>query len=134
MSSIRIKSSLKLSVEEVLEGISQLETAELEKFLNQVGSLLAKRKAPHVSRREAELLIKINKGISEAQQNRYRILSQKLEAETLTDIEHQEFLRLVDLVEEKDTQRLEYLIELARLRSVSLDSLIDQLELAPSPT
>ena len=44
MSSIEIKSAVKIQLEEVLNGVSHLETTELEKFLVEVAHILAQSK------------------------------------------------------------------------------------------
>lgn len=132
MPTVKVNSQVNLSVEEILNGISQLGNKELELFLNQVGNLLARRKAPNFSKREAELLIEINQGIAQKTLDRYKMLSDKMAAETLTEQEHQELLAISNQLEEQDAKRLELLIELARLRSVSLDTLMEDLGLTVS--
>ena len=52
------------------------------------------------------------------------MLSYKLEAETMTDAEHAEFMRLATLEEKLRNQRVKYLIELSQLRAVSLPQLM----------
>jgi hemerythrin superfamily protein len=52
-----------------------------------------------------------------------------LHAETITDEEQSELLRLVEQIEEADAERLRRLVELAQLRQVPLDALLDQLGL-----
>jgi hypothetical protein len=101
----------------------------LEEFLQQVSHVLARRKALSVPQREVELLQQISHSLDPAIQARYRELNAKLHDEVITEAEHQEFLRLVDRVELADAKRLQHLIELAQLRGVSLDTLMEQLGL-----
>lgn len=84
-----------------------------------------------MSQSEAELLQTINQGLPESTQRRYDELRAKLRAETITPAEHQEFLVLVDLVEQADADRLQHLITLAQLRQVSLPTLMRQLGIQP---
>lgn len=129
MPTVQVKSNIELGIEDILAGIDQLDTPELENFLQQVSQLLARRKAKSLSKKETELLIKINEGLSRHEAERYKKLAAKLEDETMTPEENREFLELVEIVEANDAERLKYLIELARLREVSLEELMQQLGL-----
>ena len=85
---------------------------------------------PTVQEREAALLCKINRGVAPAVRQRYTELHAKLLDETLDDEEHNELLSLVEIIEKADADRLRYLLELAQLRSTTLDVLMDQLGIA----
>jgi hypothetical protein len=87
-----------------------------------------------VSDHENELIQAIYQGIPIAIQQRYDELRECLHEETLTTNEHQELLHLVDVVEQCEVDRLEKLIQLAKLRQVSLDELMQQLNLKRSPS
>ena len=45
MPTVQVKSNVELGLDEILTGISQLDTPDLEQFLEQVSRLLARRKA-----------------------------------------------------------------------------------------
>ncbi len=81
---------------------------------------------------EIALLQAIYQGVPIAIQQRYDELRECLHEETLTTDEHQELLQLVDVVEQCEVDRLETLIQLAKLRNVSLDELMQQLNLKRS--
>ena len=131
MPTVQVKSNIELGLDEILNGISQLDTPELEQFLEQVSRLLARRKAQNLSKREAELLVRINQGIEAQKAERYRQLTDKLNEERITPEEHQELLSLIGHIETKDGERLEALIELAGLRRLALNELMGQLGLTP---
>jgi preprotein translocase subunit SecA len=116
---------------QLLNSAAQLEMTDLEQLAAQVNFLLAQRKVPSLSASEAELLQTINQGLPESTQRRYDELRGKLRAETITPAEHQEFLALVDLVEQADADRLQHLITLSQLRQVSLPTLMYQLGIQP---
>lgn len=126
---IRLKSEVDLAIDDVVAGISELETADLEQFLQKIGRLIARRKASSVSDKETVLLKAINKNIPSTLQNRYVILSQKLHEETLSEVEHKELLSIIEIIEAQKVERLRNLIELSQLRNISLDSLMDELNL-----
>ncbi len=80
---------------------------------------------------EAELLKKINLGISEAEWATYKHLIGLLRAERLTEQEHQELIALGDKIEQANAQRLEYLLALSQLRGVSLPKVMADLGIKP---
>lgn len=80
-----------------------------------------------LSHAEIELLQAISHGISLNVQQRYVELHAKLLDETLSEEEHNELLSLVEIIEKADADRLKHLLELAQLRSTTLDALMDQL-------
>jgi hypothetical protein len=116
-----------VSPDELLNGVAQLDTPALEHFISQVLTLRAKRIAPSVPKREAELLQQINQGLLPDVQQRYDELTAKRRAETLIPEEHQELLALVDRIEQADAERVRALIELAQLRHVSVTTLMAEL-------
>ena len=129
--SIKITKQVDLGLDDILNGISELETTDLEKFMQKIGHLIARRKVAHLPERESQLLMKINKAIPAILQKRYEDLLTKNRAETITPIEHEELLKIIDKVEIKNAERLENLIELSRIRNISLDLLMRQLHLNP---
>lgn len=132
MPRVELQPTIEIDLEDILEGIAQLEIGELEKFTDRVMYLRASRRAPRLSKEEADLLQKINQGLSPDAWQRYDSLNEKLHEETISPEEHQEFLKLVDQIEMADAERLFHLIELSRIRRVSVDALMDQLGLRRS--
>jgi hypothetical protein len=92
-------------------------------------ALRARRRAPSLPQREAELLQLINRGVPAEVRRRYDELNDQLHAETITDGEQQELLKLIEQIEQADAERLRHLAELAQLRQVPLDMFMDQLGL-----
>lgn len=76
---------------------------------------------------EAELLEKINLSISPGQWERYYDLVARRNAETLTPAEHKELIRISDAIEEANAVRIRHLVELAQLREISLEELMEEL-------
>jgi hypothetical protein len=129
MPTIEVRSQV--SLDELLNGVAQLDMPELEHFVSQVLTLRARRIAPCLPKEEAGLLEKINKGLSSEAQQRYDDLTAKRQAETLTSEEHQELLTLIDHIERADAERAQTLTDLARLRKVSVTTLMSDLGLRP---
>jgi hypothetical protein len=125
MATVEVRSQV--SLDELLNGVAQLDTPALEHFISQVLTLRAKRIAPSVPEKEAELLQQINQGLPLDVQQHYDELTAKRRAEALTPEEHQELLALVDRIEQADAERVRALIELAQLRNVSVTTLMAEL-------
>ncbi len=133
MTTVQLKSEIHIDLDEFVGGVSQLDTPEIEHLLTEISLVLAQRKVSSLPARESELLQRIGGGLPDDVQQRYDMLQQKLLAAEITPGEHQEFLELIDVVEQADAERLSHLIELAQLRQVSLDKLMDQLGVYPPP-
>lgn len=87
----------------------------------------------HLSRTEAELLQQINLGLPQSTWDTYHELIAKRCAETLTGEEQQTLIEISDQLEQANARRIQYLIELASLRNISLETLMQQLGIEPPP-
>ncbi|MFN8488991.1 MAG: hypothetical protein U0350_15500 [Caldilineaceae bacterium] len=125
MLTIQVQSQV--SLDELLHGVEQLSTPDFEHFVEQVLSIQAKRYAPSLPKVEAELLQKINQGAPPAMRERLDELNVKRRTETLIPSEYQELLNLIAQIEQMDAERVQYLGELAKLRGVSIRTLMNQL-------
>ena len=56
-----------------------------------------------------------------------------MRSQTVTPEEHQDLLKLIDIVEQADGDRLQHLIQLSQLRNISLAELMQQLQIHPQP-
>lgn len=121
MPSIEVRSQV--SLDELLNGVAQLETAELDTFVSEVLTLRAKRVAPNLGREEARLLQIIGERWPPKLQQEYDELTAKRRAETLTPDDSRELLELIDQIERTDAERTRAIIDLAQLRGVSVASL-----------
>jgi hypothetical protein len=86
---------------------------------------------PNCSKEEAELLSAISQGLPEQLWQRYRDLVSRRQSESLSAGEHAELIGLSNQIEEDHACRMEYVARLARLRNVSLASLMEQLGIRP---
>lgn len=131
MPKVQLTSQIELDVDELLRGVATLDMQTLELFTERVLALQARRRAPNLSRTESELLQKINQPIATIVRERFNLLNEKLQEGTISPEEHQEFLQLVEQIELADAERVKQLIELSRLRRVSLDVLMQDLGIHP---
>ncbi len=122
-----------ISRDELFRAVEQLSPPDFSQFLSQVLSLRARREAPSLSVAESQLLLRINQGIPDELGRRYGELIAKRQAETLTQEELEELLRLTDVVEGLEASRMDALAALAQSRSVSLGALMADLGI-PEPS
>jgi hypothetical protein len=122
-----------MTLDELLKAANQLDETDLETFLNRLLLMRARRQATILPTQEASLLLQINQGIPMDLHQQYQTLTEKRDAETLTDKEYQTLLQLSDRIEQLTAHRLEALVNLATLRQVPLLQLMDDLGIqAPS--
>jgi hypothetical protein len=129
MPKVQVTSQIEIDFDEVLKGVARLENSELEQFTEKIIALRAQRRAPSLPQNEAELLQKINLGVPPEVRQRYTELNIRLQEEIITTQEQNELLELTDQIEWADAERVRNLAKLAELRKVSIDSLMDQLNL-----
>ncbi len=122
-----IKVEVQLSSEELLKAVEQLSMPDLEQLVSKIIVLQAQRKALTLPQAEVELLLKINQSLPLDIHKHYDELIVKREAETLTIDDHKELLHLSEQIEKLQAQRIENLAELARLRGISLTTLMENL-------
>ncbi len=128
----KIKLEAQLSPEDLLQAVQQLNSSELEDFMDNIMAFRAEKVTNNLSEKEAELLLNINKVLPEDIQTTYKLLINKRQNEELTDNEYEKLLNLTELIEKHQAMRLKYLVELANLRGYSLEKVMRDLEINPS--
>lgn len=88
---------------------------------------LSESRSTHLSKSESELLQKINLGLPEETWEQYHALIAKRRAETLTPAEHTTLNEISDQLEQFNVSRIQALIELAKLRGSSLQTVMQSL-------
>ncbi len=87
-----------------------------------------------VSAQEAQLLEVIENHLPEDEQARLDTLRERSEWGELSEAEHQELIGYEDLLEQQRVERLEALIELAKLRNIDLMRLNQQVQSKSQPS
>ena len=128
-----VQLNAELSVEQLIKAVTQLPQTEFKEFLHTISRIHPLHEEHRLSARESQLFLHINQGIPTAMQQRYDELIEKRDVRSLTSEEYNELLQLTDQVEPLDAKRVEYLLELARLRKQPLSLLMEELGL-PSST
>jgi len=117
----------RLSAEDIISAVAELSLREIEEVFEHMLALQAERKASHLPTAESELLVRVNAGLPTDMVERLATLRAKRQDSTITDTEYEELTRLGDQGEKLHADRLSALVELAKLRGVSLPVLLDQL-------
>ncbi|HSH05471.1 MAG TPA: hypothetical protein VLL52_23345 [Anaerolineae bacterium] len=80
---------------------------------------------------EASLLAQVNLGVSSELWQKYYRLVEKRQDESITSEELTNLIGLTDMLEQANINRMQALIKLAKLRQVSLEDLMTQLNIQP---
>ncbi len=116
-----------ISAEQIISAVNQLSLPELEQVFDRVLSLQAEKKASHLSAEESNLLSIINKGLPSEIHQRISDLRARRDDNSITDVEYEELTQLTDEFEEMHARRMTAMAALAKLRGVSLPTLMEQL-------
>ena len=87
--------------------------------------------AGSISQKEADLLKKINKGFPEKFWKKYFALIDKRDADNISPDELAELTGYSTKIEKGSAERLKHLIELASLKNMDLDDLIENMGIRP---
>jgi len=115
----------------IIQSLSNLNLNELDLLMSRLIGLRRQKLPSVLTEIESTLLKKINKPIPAEIQKRYDLLIVKRDDHTLSDEEYSELLELTNYTEQHTVERLKLLMELSKVRNVSLDDLLDELELKP---
>lgn len=115
------------SVTELIENAARLDAGEFDHFFNKVLTLRAQRDTLVLSKEESNLLKKINHGFPAEKWRRLDLLNEKVEDGELTEAEQTELEMLIESYEKYTTKRVKYLGQLASIRRVPLQELMQQL-------
>jgi len=119
---------IEISTEQLLQAVERLPASELDAFVSKVNALRARRAAPRLSSDETALLLQINRGrLEPEEQARFDALVTRRQDATISPEELQELIQMTDAIEQRDVERLKALRDLARLRSTTVPALMDAL-------
>lgn len=130
---VTIPIEAEVSVQQLLDAVSQLPQQEFAAFVDELFALRARRAGPHLDQVGTALLLQVNEALPEQTQQRFDALVGKRQAETITAEELGELIGLTDQIEHHDALRLAALQELAQVRAVPLGELMASLGIHPRP-
>jgi hypothetical protein len=116
-----------MSVDELLKAVDNLSEPDLDHLVDRALFVRARRKANVLTAEETVLLSAINQGIPSALHDRYEILLEKRDDETLTEAAYAELLDICNQIEAFGVKRIEALAKLATIRQVPLLKFMEDL-------
>lgn len=117
--------SIKADLEQRIKQQAALEGLDVDAYLAKI--IERQFQVPRLDKTEAALLAAINLGINDEIWERYEILKEKRDAETLTPEEHLELISISDQIEVANVERIKNLIKLAQYRNIPLRTLMQEL-------
>ncbi len=126
-----VKVETEIPFNKLLKAVEQLSLTDLEQLMNEVVALQARRKAPCLPQDESELMLKISQGLPSEIRKRFSELVAKRQEEKLTPDEHRELLHLNDIIEKSDAERMKHISDLAHIRGISFEVMMEELEIRP---
>jgi hypothetical protein len=122
--------SEQLSVSEIVSNVEGFESKKFDQLYRELFALRIQRNGvPVLNEVESQLLNKINSEFDLKKWERLTYLDWKLEFSALSEKEESESLKLAEAYENFTVERLKCLSQLAILRQVSIDTLMEQLGL-----
>jgi hypothetical protein len=118
-----------MSAADLLKAVEELPPQEFADFVVRIAALRARDRTPCLPAEEARLLKKINRGFADSWWKHYRNLLEKRQDESLSTEQRRELIRLTDVIEKRETERLAALVELAGRRRQTLTELMSDLGL-----
>jgi hypothetical protein len=116
------------TVSDILNSIDRFDKSKFEQFYQELMALRLKKSGlPLLNAVESQLLNKINIEFDPKKWERLTYLDWKLEYGALTAKEEIESLKLAEAYEHYSVERLKSLSQLALIRQVSIDKLMEQL-------
>jgi len=130
MSVVRVETEIPF--DKLLKAVEQLNITDLEQLMNQVIAIQAKLRVPCLPKDESRLMLKISQGLPSNIRKRFNELFIKRQDEKLTPDEHEELIHLTDIIEKSDADRMKHISDLARIRGVSIEALMQELGIFPA--
>ncbi len=128
MRKIEIRKGLKVGVDELMAGMNQLPTQDLEQLVEALRKILSERRKEKLPEQEASILKSLETLFPPSVLRRQKQLREKLQEATITERERQELIQITEFLELKAAERLQLLSKLAELRAVPLKDLLNEME------
>lgn len=121
-----------IDTKSLLHSLAHLRISELEEFAKELNNFIKRQKLEDRTAKDKELLLQINQTVlPRKQRERYLELVHKMEQETITEEERKIYLQLATMDDQLRNQRVKLMIELAELREIPFNQLMEDLGLQP---
>ncbi len=133
MSSSTVQIKSRVTIQDLIEGVKQLSPSDLNEFILKVNRLHAQKIKVDLTQKERLLLEKINEKLPEVTQQRLEQLQSKKSEGELKDEEQEELLAIVDVIDDMNLERVRALKQLAELRGVSVNEVMNLFKISQTP-
>ena len=116
-----------MNTQQIISTVRTMPLADLEELVDEVLTIQAERRAPHISGEESKLMKTVERRLSESKQNRLRELQALRDDEKLSADGYAELAAITDELEEIHADRMKALLELANLRGTTLSEQMNQI-------
>lgn len=120
MQAIESSKRLEIAYKEMVKNLDKLDTNSLEKLAGKIGKVVALRKQPTKSEREAQLVRMIKQKIPASLLKYKNELYEKMEDSSITEKEMEDLHTVINYLEELNAERILLIGELSKLRSVDI--------------
>ncbi len=117
---------------DLIKSVEELDIDNLEKFLERVLLIRAKKIAPTISKKEANLLTIINQPIPEKLLKGFKKLNSIKKERILLDKEHRQLSKILNDIEKLNADRLVALATLSKIQKKPLKQLMTQFGVGPT--
>ena len=132
---IDAKNNPEKKIEQLLNEIAGLKIPDLDNFKAKFDKLFNQKKPPAYSKKEKELIKKIqNGGPAKDIYDRHIELLKKSVQGVMTNAENQEALKLVPIFDKWTLERIQLMLELAKLWDISLEDVRKRLKIKSAET
>lgn len=128
--SVHIEDNIKTYISEA----SKMKVSELEFFVQELNALLLRKRTTSKGRRISELYQLINETVLDFdKQVILNALAEKSSAGTMTEDQNKVYQKIAQEEESIRNQRIVYMVELAQLKGIPFQELLEELGLKPLP-
>lgn len=124
MQTVNIRKGTQIGFDDLVQGVSRLNTAELATFFEKLNHTLSGQQSLSSFGEEAILLKQIKAIIPASVVRRFKELQTKQQNSMISEKEQEEILVITDFIETKSAERIALLAALAKIRQVSLTDLV----------
>lgn len=121
-------------IKDFLNAVAKEKTADIEQLISQLSEILIQKKIPEYSEKEKYLIDRLKNGgpSAEIRKKQVKFLEKSLQGE-LTEVEHQEMMALMPDIDNWNIERAKLLIELANCWNISVQEVMERINLKPAP-
>ncbi len=124
--------NLEITTKSLLSAVVEMPEKKFDKFIEEAKKLRNGSKKISWTKNETKIIEKIREyKFSSEREKRFRKLIKKMQNETISESEFEEYSKLIDEGEEMTAKRLELLVKLASAKNKTLDEIMEILEICP---